>query len=233
MAPGAWQINIVGHDVKPASYFLANAKNIRIHPRAQSQATEGSLNELGWVKSVTVNKRTAPSWGPGDRGVETLLDGHDRIKLALRRGEATPVPVEYVDLDEHGEDIFLAIIDEITALALNDKEKQDVLVRGVRPADVALQQFFTELYEAAHLVQYAAQPTDAHYAEHPFAEQAVEAQRDVPPDAMPGAVRHFQIFLAAEDYEWMMATLATLAGRYDTSNYTATLLAALREVSDD
>ena len=70
--PEPWVINIVGHDIKPASWFLANAKNVRIHPRAQSDATEGCLNELGWVKSVTVNKRTAESWPLGDRGVETL-----------------------------------------------------------------------------------------------------------------------------------------------------------------
>jgi hypothetical protein len=142
--PG-WKINIVGHDVKPASWYLANEKNVRIHPRAQSAQTEGSLDELGWVKSVTVNKRTSSAWGPQDRGVETLLDGHDRIKLALRRGDDTPVPLEYVDLDPVGEDKFLLWVDEIVSGAGKDKNKLGLLLRDTKPADAALQQLLSDM----------------------------------------------------------------------------------------
>ena len=109
--PDAWPINITGHDVKPASWFLAHHKNVKVHPRAQQEATEGSLDTLGWVKSVTVNVRTAEHGLPDDRGVHTLLDGHERVMLALRRGEETPVPVEFVDLDVEQEDLFLLIVD--------------------------------------------------------------------------------------------------------------------------
>lgn len=140
-----WDINIVGHDVKPASWFLAHHKNVRVHPRAQIAATEGSLNTLGWVKSVTVNVRTAESWAAGDRGVNTLLDGHERVTLALGKGEETLVPIEYVDLDEEKEDLFLLVIDEITAMAMKDKQKLDALLRDTKPQDAALQQMLSEL----------------------------------------------------------------------------------------
>ena len=117
-----WAIKIVGHDVRPASWFVANEKNIRIHPRVQVEATEGSLDELGWVKSVTVNVRGEESWGER-RHIGTVIDGHARIMLALRRGEETLVPVEYVDLEEGAEEVFLSLVDEIGTLALRDLVK--------------------------------------------------------------------------------------------------------------
>lgn len=139
-----WTINIVGHDVKPAHWFLANENNIRIHPRAQTAATEGSLNELGWVKSVTVNLRAAEIWGD-DRHIQTLLDGHDRIKLALSRGDDTPVPIEYVDLSPDKEYTFLLVVDEIGAMAGKDREKLALLLHDTKPADATLQQFLSDL----------------------------------------------------------------------------------------
>lgn len=143
--PDAWPINITGHDVKPASWFLAHHKNVQVHPRAQQEATEGSLNALGWVKSVTVNVRTAASWAPGERGVNTLLDGHERVMLALRRGDETPIPVEFVDLDLEQEDLFLLIIDEIARMAMKDKGRLDSLLHEVKPQDAALAQMLSDL----------------------------------------------------------------------------------------
>jgi hypothetical protein len=144
MAVG-WDINIVGHDVKPASWFLAHHKNVRIHPRAQIDATEGSLNTLGWVKSVTVNVRTSETWTASERGVNTLLDGHARVILALSRGEETPVPIEYVDLNGEQEDLFLLIVDALVEMAMKDKQKLDALLRDVKPSDASLQQFLSDL----------------------------------------------------------------------------------------
>lgn len=146
-----WKINIVGHDVKPASWFLGNEKNVKIHPHAQSAITEGSLNELGWLRPVIVNKRTAEVWGR-DRGVETLLDGHDRIKLALRRDEATPVPLDYVDLTPEEEDLALLILDEMTGMAVKDKEKLSQLMYTTKPSDAALVQALADMATREGLV---------------------------------------------------------------------------------
>jgi hypothetical protein len=53
-----WQNRIVGHaDVDPQT-LTANPLNFRRHPKAQAEATTGSLNELGWVQDVLVNKTT-------------------------------------------------------------------------------------------------------------------------------------------------------------------------------
>jgi hypothetical protein len=155
--PG-WPIKIVRHGVLPAREFLANAHNIRIHPRAQSEATEGSLEELGWVKSVTVNLRTSDAWGPQDRYVETLLDGHDRIKIALHRGDEVPVPVEYVDLTPEQEDLFLLWVDEITAQAGKDKAKLATLLAAAKPSDPRMQAFLSELAAKEGIIPPAFQP---------------------------------------------------------------------------
>ena len=44
-------------DVKPAD-LLANPLNFRRHPGHQLEALRGSLKELGWIKTVLLNKTT-------------------------------------------------------------------------------------------------------------------------------------------------------------------------------
>ena len=143
MADG-WKNRIVGTDVRPASSFLANEQNWRIHPKNQQDALLGNLSEVGWVQDVIVNLRSDPSWG-ADRGVETLIDGHLRVSLALREGDETPIPVKYLDLLPAEENIILSSFDPIASLALADKAKLDALLRDTKPADAALQQFLSEL----------------------------------------------------------------------------------------
>ena len=76
----------------PASEFLANPLNWRIHPQFQQEAMTGALNEIGWIDEVTVNTRTG-----------RIVDGHLRVTLALRAGDNTPVPYKEVDLSEEEE----------------------------------------------------------------------------------------------------------------------------------
>lgn len=147
-----WPINIIGHDVKPASWFLANERNVRIHPRAQSDATRASLNELGWLKAVLVNIRTSESWSPQDRHVQTLVDGHDRIKIALARGDDVLVPIDYVDLTPTAEAKALVLLDEIAALAAYDREKLQTLLPDVMPGEAALQEVLARLIEREGLL---------------------------------------------------------------------------------
>jgi hypothetical protein len=139
-----WRNRIIGTDVKPAIWFLANESKWRIHPISQQEALVGILHEVGWVQDVIVNRRTDPSWGT-DQGVETLIDGHLRVSLALRESDETPIPLTYVDLTRDEENLILASFDPIAALAIADKEKLDALLRETSPADLALQQMLSEL----------------------------------------------------------------------------------------
>jgi hypothetical protein len=130
----AWQNRIVGHDIKSAKDFLANPANWRLHPQAQADALKGSLDEIGWIGEVMENVETG-----------NLIDGHERITLALRQGDDTPVPVTYVSLSPEEELTALAVFDPITSMAVTDKEKLNALLRDVKPADAALQQMLSEL----------------------------------------------------------------------------------------
>ncbi len=99
---------------------MANEANWRVHPKFQQDALTGVLDEIGWLDDVIVNRRTSEEWGR-DRGIETVLDGHLRVSLAISKGESS-VPVKYVDLTPSEEALALATFDPISALAIADAE---------------------------------------------------------------------------------------------------------------
>ncbi|OHD24536.1 MAG: hypothetical protein A2064_00570 [Spirochaetes bacterium GWB1_66_5] len=117
-----WGNRVVGTGTVPAGQLLANPGNWRIHPDVQADQLGAVLGAVGFVQTVIVNRRSSPAWGK-DRHVETLVDGHLRVHLALARGEETPVPVSYVDLKPAEERLILAVFDPLSALAGRDDEK--------------------------------------------------------------------------------------------------------------
>jgi hypothetical protein len=147
-----WPINIVRYDVKPASSFLANEKNFRIHPKIQQDSTKSSLDELGWIDEVMVNLRLGSEWG-ADQGVETMINGHLRVTLALREGEDTLVPVKFVNLSPEKEALALLIFDELTNQAFKDKEKMAALMHTTKPQSASLQEMCARMAAAEGLYQ--------------------------------------------------------------------------------
>jgi len=140
-----WQNRIVRYGEEAPDQLLANENNPRIHPKMQQQALEGSLEEIGWIQDVIVNLRTSEEWGP-DRGVETMIDGHLRVKLALRH-EQSSVPVKYVDLSPAQERLALATLDPITGYAAIDNEIMSGLLDGVEIENPDLSDFLDTLAE--------------------------------------------------------------------------------------
>lgn len=130
---------IVGYgEVDPAD-LLANPKNHRIHPKAQQDALAGSLEEVGWVRDILVNRASG-----------FVIDGHARVALALRRGERS-VPVSYVDLTSKEEALVLASLDYITGMAAIDNEQLDALLREVSTGNAALQAMLSDMAKGAGL----------------------------------------------------------------------------------
>jgi hypothetical protein len=128
-----WRNRIVGQDEIPPEDLLANPLNFRRHPGSQRDALRGSLNEVGWVAMVTVNRRSG-----------FVVDGHARIEEAISRHEKT-VPVLYVDLTPEEERIVLASFDPISAMALNDQERLNELLEDIHVDDVGLQALLDSL----------------------------------------------------------------------------------------
>lgn len=116
-----WKNRIIGHGEEAPDQLLANPRNWRIHPEAQQKALAGLLDQVGWVQDVIVNQRTGH-----------VVDGHLRVALAIGRQEAA-IPVVYVDLSEHEEQVVLASLDPLGAMAATDTE----MLRGLLD-DVAI-----------------------------------------------------------------------------------------------
>lgn len=94
-----WRNRIVGQGEEPPDQFVANPRNCRVHPKNQIAALAGSLDEVGWVQQVLVDRRNG-----------YVFDGHARVALALTRNEPT-VPVLYVELEADEERTVLASLD--------------------------------------------------------------------------------------------------------------------------
>ena len=127
-----WGNRIVGHGEMPAGQFLANPANWRTHGIEQDVQVSSSLHDIGFVAPVMVNKRTSAEWPDGEREVETLVDGHLRVKAALGRGEDTMVPFVYVDLSPEEERRVLMTFDPIGTLAGKDDELMRSLYEEVK-----------------------------------------------------------------------------------------------------
>lgn len=114
-----WQSRIVGEGTESPEQILANPLNFRNHPKHQKDALRGTLNTVGWVQRIIINKTTGH-----------LIDGHLRVELAMDDGE-TEVPVIYVELTEREERIALASLDPIAALAEQDQDTLDELLDSI------------------------------------------------------------------------------------------------------
>ncbi len=133
MTTDVWRNRIVGSGEEAPDQLVANPANWRIHGGAQRNALRGSLDTVGWVQQVMVNRRTG-----------FVIDGHARVEEALSRGEPT-VPVLYVDLDPEEEALVLATLDPIGAMADRDEAKLNALLAEVTVDDAGLLRLLGDL----------------------------------------------------------------------------------------
>ena len=140
MTSTKWKNRIAGYGEEAPDQLLANPFNFRVHPKRQQDALTGALDEIGWIQDIVVNRVTGH-----------VLDGHLRIALSLRKGEAT-VPVKYIDLTEDEEKLALAIFDPITNMAETDAAILDELLQDVNTGEAALQALLATLAEDAGIV---------------------------------------------------------------------------------
>jgi ParB-like chromosome segregation protein Spo0J len=128
-----WRSRIVGTGEEPPDQLVANPRNWRTHPGNQRDALRGSLDTVGWVQQVMVNRTTGH-----------VVDGHARVEEAISRDEPT-VPVLYVELTEAEEDFVLATLDPISALANADAERLAQLLADVSSDSPGIQQMLADL----------------------------------------------------------------------------------------
>jgi DNA modification methylase len=128
-----WRSRIVGQGNEDPTGLLANPANWRTHPPAQRDALRGSLDTVGWVAQVMINRVTGH-----------VVDGHARVEEAIRRGEPT-VPVLYVELEPDEERLVLATLDPIGAMAEQATERLEELLGEISVDDEGLLRLLKEL----------------------------------------------------------------------------------------
>jgi hypothetical protein len=128
-----WENRIVGQGEVDPNELLANPRNWRLHPKVQQEALEGTIDRIGWIDDIIVNKRTG-----------YVLDGHLRVSLALRRGQEL-VPVKYIDLSEEEERVALATLDPIAAMAETDVQLLNDVLNQIDIHDGPILEVLTRL----------------------------------------------------------------------------------------
>ncbi len=119
---GQWADRCVRRGLADPADLLANPRNWRIHPREQGEALEAALDTVGWVGDVIAQE-----------GTDLVIDGHERVALAISREEM--VPVAWYDLSDEECDYVLATRDSIGQMAVADTSKLAALMDDVRAPD--------------------------------------------------------------------------------------------------
>jgi ParB-like chromosome segregation protein Spo0J len=216
----AYESRIVGHgEVAPAE-LVANPSNWRTHPKAQQDALAGVLSEVGWVQDVIVNKRSG-----------YLVDGHARVAVAAKRGEAS-VPVVYVDLSEEEEQKMLATLDPLAAMAGADTAALADLLTSVTSEDAALAEMLADLGDQEIVMAF--QTTDAAYIENPIAERN-EAVLGADPDAgsVERGLKPFMIYVEAAHVVRFKEQMAALGSLWDMTNPSDVVIRAIELASQE
>ena len=131
-----WSNRIVRYGTMAADQFTAHPMNPRRHPQEQREAVKGSLDALGFIAPVVINRQTG-----------FIVDGHERVMQALGKGDDTLVPFVEVDLSEDEEALALASFDWITQMAYYDNAALKGLMHQIDTDNAALQSLLASMAE--------------------------------------------------------------------------------------
>jgi len=127
-----------------------NIDNWRIHPPQQSTALNKlifSKKGVRWAGAVLINdRRMIDGWDEAE-AVWTLIDGHDRHRLASIHGQKVPALIGSWTPEQ--ERIILSTLDPIAALADTDAEAWGNLLQSVQSSDSDIQQLLDTLAQRA------------------------------------------------------------------------------------
>ena len=99
---------------------VPNKKNWRRHPKHQKEAMDKTLENIGWIQDVIVNKTTG-----------NLIDGHLRLELALKNKERK-IPVKFVELTENEEIMALTTFDPLSSMAETNRDALNALIASLQ-----------------------------------------------------------------------------------------------------
>lgn len=114
-----WENRVVELTFEDPASLIPNEMNFRRHPSNQRQLFRSTVNEVGFLDAIKVNKRTG-----------RILDGHLRTDEAIAAG-IEKIAVLWLDIPEEDEDVALAMFDAISAMAAEDAAMKAELLAGI------------------------------------------------------------------------------------------------------
>jgi hypothetical protein len=111
MSERHWPVAIVGQGEEDPRTLVPHPMNPKVHPPEQDAVVRASLGRWGWLRRGLKNLTTGH-----------ILDGHERIKLAIAEGEQA-VPLDYCRIPEEEEAGVLLTLDQSAALAESHRER--------------------------------------------------------------------------------------------------------------
>jgi len=118
----------------------SNPENWREHPDYQTDALDALIfgeGGVGWAGVGLINNRKVENGWMEDEAVFTLVDGHDRQKIAQARGEAMPCLIGEWSPEE--ERTILTTFDPIGALAKTNTKALGSLLASVKSKEKNVQ----------------------------------------------------------------------------------------------
>jgi len=122
-----------------AKDLLDNEGNWRLHPRAQKDAMDGILNEIGIADSLLAYHSER------NGGALTLIDGHLRKSINPEQEWS----VQVTDLNDKEADLLLSMLDPLAGLAQMDANKYLELMEQVNTDDWAIREVLRKLSNEA------------------------------------------------------------------------------------
>lgn len=147
-----WQSRIVGHGKIDPETLQANPLNHRLHPKKQRDVVRDSIVEIGFIKSVLVNKTTG-----------LIVDGHERVHQAIAAKKENPsleIDVEYIELTPAEEAKALAVLDASSELAEIDAEQLEALLNEFETNSESLTGLLNQLAEESGIKNDAIEPEE-------------------------------------------------------------------------
>lgn len=134
-----WADRFICRELIPAGELARrfNILNPRAHPEAQREATESSLDTLGWIDEISLSTNGPGPASLADNPDAVMFDGHERVELALvRGGEGALVPVKWYQLSAEETDFALLVKDQITEMAETKPKELAALLERTRTITV-------------------------------------------------------------------------------------------------
>jgi hypothetical protein len=202
-----WRDRFVKRAWMATDQLLYHPMNYKVHPFAQQEIIQESLETLGWLQDIRVNVNTGH-----------IFDGHERAKQADAAGQHQ-VPVAFYDLTEAEEEQALATLDPMVTRGGIDGEKLDELVgilmedRAAEGRDGAADTPAMDAFLQSMVGQRPAPPKGIAVPDAPTGEYEVNEARQI--------VLHF----SKPDFIWMKEFLDWARRQIGCDTNTETILA--------